>query len=111
VRFNTGTCTRLLVDLTLDFDPTGWTVEVQVDSDWLAAEWLDTPVSRVVAQRDGGSRTIWTQTARTIRPVAGPTSGSALADRLDVARGRHLTRTRLSLAGETITADSTPLDV
>lgn len=101
MRFDSGTRTRLLVDMTLDFDPTSSNIDVQVDDAWAAATWQGSPVS------SGGK---WTQTARTTEYFAGPDHATP-ADATVLAKGRHLTQTRVVSGGDTIVKDSEPVDV
>ena len=98
--FDAGTRTRLLAALTLDFDPTGSTVEVKVDAAWYPATWQGAPIAA------GGK---WTQTARTTGYFAGPEAvlGSAVL----LAVTRHLTQTRVTSGTDIIVADSDPVDV
>lgn len=101
MKFAAGTRTRLLVTMTLDFDPTGSTVEVSVDGTWHAASWQGSPTNA------GGK---WTQTARTTDYFAGPdvaSPGGATA----LTLGRHPTQTRVTSGTDIITADATPIDV
>ena len=100
-RFDTGSRTQLLVDMTLDFDPTGSTVEVEVDGTWYAATWIGSPVS-------ASGR--WMQTARTTAYFAGP-AHAAPAGATVLATGRRYTQTRVTASGTTIVFDSTPIDV
>ena len=100
MKLNPATRTRLLVDVTLDFDPTGSTVEVSVDGTWYAATWLGSPVAK--AGR-------WTQTARTTGYFAGPTATASGAVVL-AAGPRHFTRTRVT-GTDTLVNESTPIDV
>lgn len=103
MKFDAGTRTRLLVKMELDFDPTGSTVEVKVDSTWHPATWQDSPV------QSGGK---WTQTARTTDYFAGPeVANPAGATVLGISPARHLTQTRVTSGSDVIVADSTPLDV
>jgi hypothetical protein len=101
MKFDAGTRTRLLVKMELDFDPTGSTVEVKVDSTWYPASWLDTPV------QSGGT---WKQTARTTGYFAGPEVVDPAGATVLTAT-RHLTQTRVTSGTDVIVADSTPLDV
>ncbi|CAA9241807.1 MAG: hypothetical protein AVDCRST_MAG83-1670 [uncultured Arthrobacter sp.] len=101
MRFDADTRTRLLVDMILDFDPTGSTVEIQVDSTWYPATWIGSPVSA------SGK---WTQTARTTAYFAGPLHATP-AGATVLTTGRHSTQTRIVSGGDTIAADSTPIDV
>lgn len=101
MKFDTGTKTRVIADMTLDIDPTGSTIEVQVDSTWYAASWLGSPVSA------SGK---WTQSAQTTGYFAGPdvaSPGSAVV----LATGRHLTQTRVTQGSDILVEDSTPIDV
>lgn len=101
MRLDDETRTRLFVDMTLDVDPTGSTVEVSIDGTWHACDWQGTPASA------GGK---WTQTARTTGYFAGPTAtpdGAAV-----LAAGRHLTQTRVSwVGGDSLVEPSSPIDV
>lgn len=100
MKFDAGTRTRLLVAMTLDFDPTGSEVEVKVDDTWHAATWLATPVSAAGK---------WKQTARTDNYFAGPEATPNGATQLTAAR--HHTQTRITTGADVIVSDSTPLDV
>lgn len=104
MKFDAATRTRLLATMTLDFDPTGSTVEVKVDGTWYPATWQGTPT------QSGGT---WTQTARTTDYFAGPEIASPAGAIVLTATPtpRHLTQTRVTSGGDIITADSTPLDV
>jgi hypothetical protein len=101
MRFDRATRTRVLIDMELDVNPTGSTVEVYVDGTWHPADWQDTPVQL-------GDK--WTQTARTTQFFGGYD-----VDNLNtvlLAAGRHATRTRVTLAsGDLLAEDSTPIDV
>lgn len=101
MRFDAGTRTRILAEMTLDFDPTGSTVEVKVDGLWHAATWQGEPVATPGK---------WTQTARTTDYFAGPevvTPGSAVV----LTSARHLTQTRVTSGTDVIVSDSSPVDV
>lgn len=100
MRFDAGTRTRLLATMTLDFDPTGSTVEVKVGSTWFPATWQGSPV------QSGGN---WTQTARTTAYFAGPDADASGATALTA--GRHLTQTRVTSGTDIIADDSDPIDV
>ena len=100
MNFDPGTRTRLLVNMTLDFDPTGSTVEVKVDDTWHAATWQGSAVQK---------GTSWTQTARTTDYFAGPEATAAGASVLAV--GRHPTHTRVTSGSDVIVAKSSPIDV
>lgn len=104
MRFDAGTRTRILAAMTLDFDPTGSTVEIRVDSTWYAATWQGAPVSA------GGK---WTQTARTTGYFAGPEvsvpAGAVVLTATPTPR--HLTQTRVTSGSDIIVADSDPVDI
>lgn len=100
MKFDAGTRTRLTARMTLDFDPTGSTVEVKVDGTWYPATWQGDPV------QSGGK---WTQTARTIGYFAGPEA--ELIEAVRLSGGRHLTQTRVTSGADVIVADSSPIDV
>lgn len=100
MRFDAGTRTRLLATMTLDFDPTGSTVEVKVGATWFPATWQGSPV------QSGGK---WTQTARTTAYFSGPDADSSGATALTA--GRHLTQTRVTSGTDIIADDSDPIDV
>jgi hypothetical protein len=87
LKFNAATRTRLLVDVTLDVDPTGSTVSVQVDGTWYAAAWQGSPVQRNV-QVNGVAVPRWQQTARTTGYFAGPAHATP-AGATVLALGRH----------------------
>lgn len=100
--FDAATHTRLLADVTLDFDPTGTTVEVMVDGAWHAAIWLDSPVQC--------RENTWEQTAQTVEYFAGPevlpTNGVLLT-----STPRHRTKTRVTKGEDAIVADSSVIAV
>ena len=100
MRFDAGTRTRLLATMTLDFDPTGSTVEVKVGPTWYPATWQGTPTVKAGK---------WTQTARTTAYFAGPEADATGATALTAVR--HLTQTRVTSGTDIITADSDPIDV
>ena len=100
MKFDAGTRTRLLAQMTLDFDPTGSTVEVKVGATWYPATWQGSPVAAAGK---------WTQTARTTGYFAGPEADLGAATLL--ALGRHLTQTRVTSGTDVITADAAPIDV
>lgn len=104
MRFDAGTRTRISAKMTLDFDPTGSTVEVKVDSTWYPATWQGAPVVS-----DG----VWTQTARTTGYFAGPdVAAPAGAVVLGVTpTARHLSKTRVTSGGDIIERDADPVDV
>lgn len=103
LKFDEGTRTRIFARMTLDFDPTGSTVELQVDDEWYDATWLGSPVRL-------GEK--WTQTARTDGYFAGPdveTPDSAVV--LSDGLPRHRTKTRITLDQDVIVANSTVIEV
>lgn len=101
MKFDAGTRTRILANMTLDFDPTGSTVEVSIDGLWHAATWQGSAVQ-------AGSQ--WTQTARTTAYFAGIEVG--IPDSAEIlTNGRHLTQTRITSGTDIIVADSDPVDV
>ena len=109
MKLNPASRARLLIDVTLDVDPTGSTVEVQVDGgSWSAATWQGSPVQRNVFA-NGATVTRWTQTARTTGYFAG--SDATAAGATVLAAGRHLTKTRVVVGGDTLVNNSTPIDV
>jgi hypothetical protein len=105
MRLTTGTSTRIVVDLTFEFDPTGATVAVDIDNDedWHAAEWL----APAVARGDGW----FTRSAQTVQFfVAGPEDNPGTA--VVLAPGRHFTTARVTMPdGGVFTAPSTIIDV
>lgn len=101
MKFDAGTRTRLLVNMTVDFDPTGSTVDVKIDSTWYPADWQGTPVQ---------SAGKWTQTARTTGYFAGPEVASP-GGAVVLTATRHVTQTRVTSGTDVIVADSTPIDV
>lgn len=103
MKFDAGTRTRLLVKMELDFNPTGSTVELKVDSMWHAATWQGAAVK---------TGSTWEQYARTTDYFAGPeVAAPAGATVLGINPARHLTQTRVTSGTDVIVADSTPLDV
>lgn len=114
MRFDAGTRTRLTAQMTLDFDPTGSTVEVKVDSEWYPAEWQGSPIESTVRNEDTGQmEQSWAQEARTVGYFAGPEvtdPGSAVV-LTATPRKRHPTQTRVTSGTDIITADSDPIDI
>lgn len=108
MKFSPDARARFRADMTLDFDPTGSTIEVKVDGSWVAATWLAAPVAHPPSREHPGGK--WTQTARTTGYFAGP-AHAAPAGATVLALGRHLTQTRVVGGGDTIVSDSTPIDV
>lgn len=100
MRLHPETRTRILADVTLDVDPTDATVEVKVDAAWFPAVWLADAAA-------AGSR--WTRTARTTDYFCGPDATPGDATVLDL--GRHRTRTRVSVDGDELVNESSPIDV
>jgi hypothetical protein len=101
MRFDRATRTRVLADMELDTNPADSTIELFVDGTWHPADWTGTPVQL-------GDK--WAQTARSTGFFAGPDATTTGATVL--TSGRHPTKTRVTLAtGDTLTADSTPIDV
>lgn len=101
MKFDAGTRTRIIATMTLDFDPTGSTVDVKVGATWYPATWQGSPVA---------SAGKWTQAARTTGYFAGPEVASP--DGAVVLAGpRHLTQTRVTSGTDIIVADSSPVDV
>lgn len=111
MKFNAATRTRLLVDVTLDVDPTGSTVSVQVDGTWYPATWLGTATQRSV-QVNGVAVPRWQQTARTTGYFAGPAHATP-AGATVLALGRHADlKTRVVVGGDDIVNRSqTAIDV
>ena len=108
MKLNPSTRARLIADVTLDFDPTGSTVEVAVDGTWYPASWQGTAVKRAVFV-NGATVDRWTQTARTTGFFAGPTATPAGAVVL-AATPRHQTQVRVT-GTDVLVNDSTPIDV
>lgn len=101
MRLDDETRTRLFVDMTLDVDPTGSTIELSIDGTWHSCDWQGTPT------QSGGK---WAQTARTSGYFAGPGATPDGATVLTV--GRHLTQTRVTwTGGDTLVEPSTPIDI
>jgi hypothetical protein len=84
------------------------TVEVKVDADWHPAAWLAAATSSVVTV-GGVSVTRWSRPARTTDYFCGPEATPSGATVLTL--GRHLTKTRVTLGGDQLVAESTPIDV
>lgn len=99
MKFPAATRARILLDpVTLDFDPAGATIEYQVDETWYACSWLSDGIQ---------AGDVWKRQARTDAYF----SGTAQASTVALAAGRHRTRTRVTLAGEQIVWDSSPIDI
>jgi hypothetical protein len=89
----------LFADLTLSVDPTGSTVELEVDSTRYAMTWQGSPAS------SGGK---WTQTARTNVKFAGSAQTVTGGD-VKLTAGRHDTQPIVTLSdGQVLAA---PADV
>lgn len=101
MRFDAGTRTRLIAHLELDFDPTGSTVEVKVDSTWHAATWQGAAVEA------SGK---WTQDARTTDYFAGPEVASPGGATV-LAAGDHPTQTRVTSGSDIIVSDANGITV
>lgn len=107
MRFDAGTKTRIIADMTTSIDPAGSTVQLQVDNTWYAATWQGTAVH---IPASGNTREKWTQTAQTTGYFAGPdvaVPGAAVV----LALGRHLTQTRVTSGTDELVEPSTPIDV
>lgn len=103
LKFDAGTTTRIIVAVTLDFDPTGSTVELKVDSTWYDAIWLDTPV-----ECDG----VWKQEAQTAKYFAGPEVTTLGFNTVQLSNVfRHRTQTRVTLGDDIIVADSSTIEI
>lgn len=101
MKMHTGTRTRITIDMVLDFDPTGSTLEYKVDATWHPCTWLGSPV------QDGAR---WKQTAVTDDWFAGPGTDDG-DDEVVLSLGRHFTQTRVTAGGNEITGRSEPVDV
>jgi hypothetical protein len=101
MKFDAGTRTRIFVDVTLDFDPTGSTIELRVDSAWHAATWQG---SAVVGT---GS---WTQTAQTVDYFVGP-DVTDQSGATPVALGIHEQEVRVTKGQDILTRDIAGLRV
>lgn len=109
MRFDSDTRTRLIATMTLDFNPTGSTVEVEIDGVWYPATWQGTAVEGK-QRRNGATVDTWTQQARTDGYFAGPdvaSPGSAVV----LTLGTHLTQTRVTSGGDVIAENSNRIDV
>ncbi len=96
MKFDAGTRTRILVDVTIGVDPDGSTVELRVDNTWYPATWLDAATTTTVA-----GRTVWVQTARTDGYFAGPDATASGATVL--ALGTHPTEIRVTSGQDVLT--------
>lgn len=102
MRLTVGTRTRIIADLTFEFDPTNATVELELDDSgvWHPATWTGPAV--VLPSGD------WTREAQSDEFfIGGESDGSAVA----LPIGRHFTTARVTLAGQPYLAPSTIIDV
>ena len=106
MKFDAGTRTRILVDVTAEIDPTDSTVEVRVDDTWHPATWLDEPVE---SRSAANARTTWKQTARTDTYFAGPDAAAGGATVL--ALGRYPMEVRVTSGQDILTRDLERLEV
>lgn len=89
-------------DATLTFDPTGSTVEIEIDATRYPMTWQGAPVAAA------GS---WTQTARTTSMFAGSNAGTVGAP-VVLTVGRHLGQPIVSVGGQVVPCQpSVPIDV
>lgn len=100
MKLHTDTRTRLLVDMTLDVDPTGSTVAIAVDGTWYPATWQGTAVEK------SGK---WMQTAQTTGYFAGPTATASGA--VVLSPGRHRTKSKVTVGGDVLVNESSAIDV
>lgn len=113
MNFDSGTRTRLLVDMTLDFDPAGTTLEVAVDGTWYPATWQDTATAVAAVGTPGSSGykpPKWYQTGQTTGYFAGPqvaSPGSAVV----LALGTHSFATRVTSGADVIESPDRPLEI
>lgn len=102
MRLTTGTRTRILADLTFEFDPSAATVQLEIDGgDMVAATWAGPAVAQ------GGT---WTRTAQSdgfyiAGPVDDPDGATVLA------LGRHNVTAHVLAAGESYVTPATVIDV
>ena len=101
--FDNESRARLIVTVTTDFDPATATVEVAVDNVWYPADW-----STAATTTTSATGTRWKRVAVTSGYFRGP---DATGTGAILTVGRHLTKTRVTVAGEVIAYDSTPVDV
>lgn len=105
MRLVTGTVTRILVDLTFEFDPSAATVQVELDDDGvlLPATW----VGPAVEDTAGGT---WSRTAQTDGTfIAGPVADPAPYVELDL--GRHFTTAHITAGTDSFVTPATVIDV
>lgn len=92
----------LYADLTLSVDPTGSTVQLEVDATKYAMTWQGTPVA---------ASGVWKQTARTTAKFIGSAVTVTSSD-VQLTSGRHPTQALVTMAdGQVIPGSSVPLDV
>lgn len=108
MKLNRATRARIEADMTSTVDPAGSTVEVKVDAVWYPAEWL-ADATTGTASINGVTVPRWFRTARTTGRFCGPDATALGATVL--AFGRHSTKTRVSLDGDQLVAESDPIDV
>lgn len=104
MKMHVATRTRIPVDMTLDFDPTGTTIELKIDDTWHPCTWQGTP-TKAGAQ--------WKQTALTNVYFAGPEYDNPPAGTVVLSREpyRHLAQTRVTNATGEITWRTDVVDV
>lgn len=103
MRLVTGTRTRILADLTFEFDPSAATVTIEIDDNGTLhdATWVGPAVS-VGAE--------WTRTAQTVEFfVAGPVDDPGTA--IELPLGRHYTTAHVTAGADSFLTPSTVLDV
>lgn len=103
MNLNRATRTRILDDLTVTIDPTGSTVELNIDGTWYPATWLGSPV------QVGTVPPKWTQTAQTTGYFAGPDATASGATVL--VAGQHFTLSRVTSGQDIIVGVSSRIDV
>jgi hypothetical protein len=90
VKFNRATSTKLLVDMTMDVDPTGAELELWVGDAWHPCEWIS-------ATTQVGTK--YRRTARTTRHFRGMTAEANESGSYTLNRRLYQTKTRLTTAG------------
>ena len=101
MKMHTATRTRITIDMSLDFAPTGSTRASRIDATWHPCSWQGAPTNK--AGR-------WTATALTDGWFAGPGHPDP-AGAVVLQVGRHFTETRVTTASGDITARSETVDV
>lgn len=107
MKFDAGNRTRILVDLVMDLDPTGSTVELRIDNTWYPATWLGSPVQATPVYPATVGK--WTQTARSNAYFAGPDANQSGAT--PVAAGRHPMEVRITSGQDVLTDNLSALVV